>query len=300
MKRPNFLSSLTLNITPPELKKSTELSVEKLLQNSIKTTEILDIAMVIAMDITQESPYIKKVIDKINNSNDRPISLHKNRIFEESVETRYYVDIYVYSDDDDIIKIYLYDCDNLSDYLLIKEVAMQIYSERIVGPKCDYDVPSIISYGKHILNETDNIDTSKTCLFFIKMTKILYNNLYNFVKSKEFNDTNCDKISTKINTISDCMKVNNLYHNDLHRENIMIDNSPNNNISIIDYGRATDKKLILLTHPEEYSCERLKNIKNIGGNKSRKKKLLQPKINKKSKKRGKNRGNKKSKKYVKR
>jgi len=298
MKRPNFLSSLTLNITPPELKKSTELSVEELLHNSIKTPEILDIAMEIATNITQESTYIKNVIDKINNSNNRPISLHKNRIFEESVETRYYVDIYVYSDDDDIIKIYLYDCDNLSDYLLIKEVAMQIYSERIVGPKCDYGVPRIISYGKHILNETDNIDTSKTCLFFIKMKKILYNNLYNFVKSEEYNETNCDEISTKINTISTCMKLNNLYHNDLHRENIMIDKY--NNISIIDYGRATDNPLKLLTPLETYSCERLENIKKIGGNKSKKRRLLQPKINKKSKKRGKNRGNKKSKKYVKR
>jgi aminoglycoside phosphotransferase (APT) family kinase protein len=61
------------------------------------------------------------------------------------------------------------------------------------------------------------------------------------------------------------MEQNNLYHNDYHEENILIDT--NNKIGIIDFGLA-DTEPSDFTKSWEYTCNKLIDIKRKGNLKS--------------------------------
>ena len=71
----------------------------------------------------------------------------------------------------------------------------------------------------------------------------------------------CIDIETEVNRINACLQNNNLYHNDLHTDNVMIDK--NGELIIIDFGESSNILQRLLK--EEEFCGRFK--KKGGANK---------------------------------
>ena len=71
----------------------------------------------------------------------------------------------------------------------------------------------------------------------------------------------CIDIETEVNRINACLQNNNLYHNDLHTDNVMIDK--NGELIIIDFGESSNI-LKTLSNEEEF-CGRFK--KKGGANK---------------------------------
>ena len=74
-----------------------------------------------------------------------------------------------------------------------------------------------------------------------------------------YNDTSvvlskCIDIETEVNRINTCLEKNNLYHNDLHSDNVMIDK--NGELIIIDFGESSNILQRLLM--EEEFCARFK------------------------------------------
>ena len=89
------------------------------------------------------------------------------------------------------------------------------------------------------------------------MEYLRYDTLYKFINRKNINIKNiCNNLSKKINEIIECMKLNNIYHNDLHPNNILI-NYENNNfkIYIIDFGEATNN--LIKFNNENYTCKKI-------------------------------------------
>ena len=96
-----------------------------------------------------------------------------------------------------------------------------------------------------------------------------------FKKSMQSN--NCKNLEEKVKTINKCLEERNLYHNDLHHENILVDK--NNNIIIIDFGEASNTPVnfneISLCNKTGGKC------KTRTKRKTNKKRIVQRKTNKK-------------------
>ena len=69
-----------------------------------------------------------------------------------------------------------------------------------------------------------------------------------------------ETLKEKTDLVNDCLKTNNLFHNDYHIENILV--GDNDKISVIDYGRATPTA----QNPEDTG------FNNFGGTKRQKQK----------------------------
>jgi tRNA A-37 threonylcarbamoyl transferase component Bud32 len=156
----------------------------------------------------------------------------------------------VYKKDDRLIKIYNYNTD-IIEKNIIKEIAYQKFAETL-NEKCHFYTPKIMGYGKMNVSGMTSLPklVEYDSIMFIEMEYLNYNSL-----AKNGCD---DKLNETINDIKNCMGDNNLFHNDLHANNIFLDE---NKIAIIDYGEASSNQ----KNPAEFNC-------HIGGKKTKRNK----------------------------
>ena len=72
--------------------------------------------------------------------------------------------------------------------------------------------------------------------FYIQMS-VVPNDYYSI--SQITSNTRCEIIRNKLLDITDCLERNNLFHNDIHRFNIFVND--NNDIFLIDFGEAQNE-----------------------------------------------------------
>jgi hypothetical protein len=221
----------------------------------------------------------KNVMNKLNSSNQstnklsfssiintfQPKGSHGIRNFDINEPNNPKYRSYVYISNNYVAKVYNYDCGELSEYMLIKEIAYQIYASELTSV-CNFTTPLIQNYGKLLKSDVKDQHFVQgypfDCIMFIIMDKMLYSNLQDAVKDIDLNNLEtCNKISSKINTLTRCLEDNNLHHNDLNVENILLDYKPNGDIQLglIDYGNANGEATSFTDW--EYTCDKLKGIK---------------------------------------
>ena len=220
----------------------------------------------------------KNVIQKLSSSNPSKNSLtfssiintfvskgsHGIRNFDINEPNNPKYRSYVYVSDNYVAKVYNYDCGELSEYMLVKEIAYQIYASELTSI-CNFKTPLVQNYGKLLKRDVRDQTLVQgypfDCIMFIVMDKMLYRNLQEAVKDIDLNNKQtCDNISSKINTLTRCLEDNHLYHNDLNVENILLDYKPNGDIQLglIDYGNANSDATSFTDW--EYTCDKLKGI----------------------------------------
>ena len=172
---------------------------------------------------------------------------------------------------DTFTKIFIYSKDSHLEptNILIKILSEVYYHIEFskLQDTCKFKIPELISYGfiEHNDDPSINIHENMSRLFItmkdidaIPVTKL--NEIYN---DGELLDK-CMVIEQEVDRIDNCLEKHNLYHNDLHSDNVMVDK--NGNITIIDFGEASD----VLQKPffSVDFCGRFK--KNKGGTRKRK------------------------------
>jgi serine/threonine protein kinase len=130
------------------------------------------------------------------------------------------------------------------DNVLIKILSEVYYHIEFIKLQstCNFRVPKLIEYGfiQHNNDENIKIDEDEF-MFYIKMEDV---DATPVTKLNElYDDTNvvlgkCIDIATEVNRINKCLLQNNLYHNDLHTDNVMIDK--NGELIIIDFGESSN------------------------------------------------------------
>jgi len=130
------------------------------------------------------------------------------------------------------------------DNVLIKILSEVYYHIEFIKlqSSCNFRVPKLIEYGfiKHNNDENIKIDEDEF-MFYIKMEDV---DATPVTKLNELYDDNnvvlgkCVDIATEVNRINKCLLQNNLYHNDLHTDNVMIDK--NGELIIIDFGESSN------------------------------------------------------------
>ena len=152
------------------------------------------------------------------------------------------------------------------DNVLIKILSEVYYHIEFskLQTSCNFRVPKLIEYGFIKHNNDENIKiVDDDFIFYIKMEDV---DAKPVTKLNELYDDNvlldkCIDIETEVNRINACLQNNNLYHNDLHTDNVMIDK--NGELIIIDFGESSNILQRLLK--EEEFCGRFK--KKGGANK---------------------------------
>lgn len=231
------------------------LTVLDMINESIENKEIRDLCLTVNDNIhTGNMSFIQDVLQ-----NGKRISARRGRTFISSQSPAILGDLYVYRHNNQIIKIANCDCDQyIAEFDIVREIAMQQYASTL-QTKCDFKVPLIKDYGKVKLPKLPYLGLNYECLYYFTMENITAKTLREYLTTINF-DTTCTPLVKKINDIYGCLVRNNLYHNDYHIENIMVDDE---NINVIDYGLATDKQ-VSLEYPI-YDCSTLKRIIKKGG-----------------------------------
>jgi len=172
---------------------------------------------------------------------------------------------------DTFTKIFIYSKDSHLEptNILIKILSEVYYHIEFskLQDSCKFKIPELISYGFIEHNDDTFINIHDNMYMFyitmkdvdaIPVTKL--NELYN---DSELLDK-CTVIEQEVDRIDNCLEKHNLYHNDLHSDNVMVDK--NGNITIIDFGEASD----VLQKPffSVDFCGKFK--KNKGGTRKRK------------------------------
>ncbi len=129
------------------------------------------------------------------------------------------------------------------DNVLIKilsEVYYHIEFSKLQS-SCNFRVPKLMEYGFIEHNNDENINIGDEFIFYIKMEDVdaipvtKLNELYDDTKEVL---GKCIDIETEVNRINMCLQQNNLHHNDLHTDNVMIDK--NGELIIIDFGESSN------------------------------------------------------------
>lgn len=153
------------------------------------------------------------------------------------------------------------------DNVLIKilsEVYYHIEFSKLQS-SCNFRVPKLIEYGFIEHNNDENINIGDEFIFYIKMEDVdatpvtKLNELYDDTKQVL---SKCIDIEKEVNRINDCLRENNLHHNDLHTDNVMVDK--NGELIIIDFGESSN---ILQKPLTEDFCSIFK--KQVGASKRR-------------------------------
>lgn len=149
---------------------------------------------------------------------------------------------------------------------IVREITMQKYAYELQD-KCDFSVPKIYEYGK-ILPDVPGAN-------------VLYYIIMEYIDAPTLRKTDrTGELKGKTESINECLKRNNLFHNDYHIENILV--GENDKISVIDYGRATpnahNPEDTILHQPEQI------DFSSFGGTKRRKRRQNKKTKNKKHRK----------------
>lgn len=251
---------LKIQIDVPESVPVESRTTHEILRQKIGPSAILDNALAIASEVNQDTDnseniaYITNIV-----KNNTPIVVHARRRFDTGEKSTPSYKSYVYSVNNEIVKIINYNCNPLSDYVIIKEIAAQKYAESLSSlDKCDFESPFTTKIGRIRVPEEVKHKYEFDCLFFISMTKLAYKNLINSLEYLNLNE-DCNVIADEINRVVKCLEENNLYHNDLHEENLLIDEQNGKyRVGLIDYGNATEKPIKI---SKDYNCETLTQIK---------------------------------------
>ena len=272
MPPPGFIN-LTIDPDAEEdLKnKSDNFTVLDMINESIENKEIRDLCLTVNDNIhTGNMSFILDVLQK-----GKQISARRGRGFVSSQSSPILGDLYVYRHNNQIIKIANCDCDQyIAEFDIVREIAMQQYASTL-QTKCDFKVPLIINYGKVVLDNYPGLNYK--CLYYFTMENITAKTLREYLATIDFDNT-CTPLVKKINDIYNCLVGKDLYHNDYHIENIMVDTK--DNINVIDYGLATDKQVSIENPP--YDCNKLKKIIKKGGKRKRTKKYYRKNKNTKT------------------
>jgi tRNA A-37 threonylcarbamoyl transferase component Bud32 len=289
-------SPLRIQIDAPQSVPVESRTTDEILRQKIGPSAILDHALSIAHEVN-ESKNDAENVEYITNvvKNNIPIVVHARRKFDTGEKSTPSYKSYVYSVNNEIVKVLNYNCNPLSDYVIIKEIAAQKYAETLSSlDKCDFETPSTTKIGRVIVPKELRSKYEFNCLFFITMTKITYKKLIDVVQHLNLNE-DCNIIADEINRVVSCLEENNLYHNDLHGENILLKKENGNyRVGLIDYGNATEEQAII---ESLYDCDKLMQMKrNVGspstiteypktpiGGKRRKRKMTKRKTNVKKK-----------------
>lgn len=290
---------LKIQIDAPQFVTAETRTTDEILRQKIGPSAILDHALSIAHEVNDETKdqtenvaYITSIV-----KNKQPMSVHARRKFDTGEKSTPSYKSYVYDVNDEIIKILNYNCNPLSDYVIIKEIAAQKYAESLSSlDKCDFESPSTTKIGRIPVPEELKEKYEFNCLFFIRMSKLAYKNLINSLEYLNLNE-DCDIIADEINRVVSCLEENKLYHNDLHGENILLkEENGRYRVGLIDYGNATEKQ-VLIESP--YNCDRLTQMKRgmnspstvaefhktpVGGKMRRRKKSTKKRQNKRRRK----------------
>ena len=262
---------LALNFDSEDAKEET--TIEDIINEKINSRAVKDIAKSMATKIQDGNNLENSLGYLLKIQSLKPIVFHKGRIFDAGMPRNPKYDTYVYDIDNiQILKIINCDCGSMESYMIIKELAYQEYAHEI-SSKCDFETPDILDYGRITLTEDMRLKYSAVlenytydCIWFILMNKMNYKTLVEGIKDIDLaNGETCNNLANKINTVRSCMEQNNLYHNDYHEENILIDT--NNKIGIIDFGLA-DTDPSDFTKSWEYTCNKLIDIKRKSNLKS--------------------------------
>ena len=212
--------------------------------------------------------YFTKAMDELKTTNtqehrdfvsnvmtvNKPLVLHRNRQFETCELPAVYYNSSVYVDSQNkIVKIVEYNNNfACADFDLVKEVAIQRFVYDIIAPKCEFRTPRIMSFGKV------NLDYSRgnyNCVFFIVMEKVVDPVLKTYFATASAEEY--IRVNDKLTGIKKCLSDNNIYHNDIHAENVMV--NADGSITIIDWGRGST----------DFDYTKLKDsVKNNGGRKN--------------------------------
>ena len=240
------------------------------INSNIKNEKIKKIAIDILNNIvSQESDkneeifnikdYIIKIFDPKKNihfAREFDLNKHLTPNGKHPEKLRHYTAIL--ERDDNIIKVFNYQCSHYADFMIILEIAFHLYSSSITE-RCKYETPNIKNYGRFKLSSTerDEKNFDFNCIFYITMSKIQYKQLKDYIDIFEENSELCYTFEGKIKAIDKCMNEHSLYHNDLGKNNIFIDENNYDNIGIIDYGVATYKQFSAPDYNKKYECPTL-------------------------------------------
>lgn len=165
--------------------------------------------------------------------------------------------------------VYSKDIGSEPEAVLIKILSEVYYHKKINGLQgiCNFKAPQLIAYG-YVENGANNVSKSDdhgigSFMFYIKMERIDAPQVSKLTGNDAL--AKCKAAQSKLVAINRCLEKNHLYHNDLHPENVMINEE--GDIVIIDLGEATDK-LTKFVNFDRF-CSKFE-LTQDGGRKSRK------------------------------
>lgn len=128
-------------------------TTKDILREKIKPSELLNMSLEIADEIKNMSEQLDIQMDNVdfiqNNiimQNLKPKVVH-TRQFDTGTNMRLFYKSYIYYISDVIIKLINYNCNPLSDYVIIKEIAAQKYAQLLSVDKCNFETPNIMKIG---------------------------------------------------------------------------------------------------------------------------------------------------------
>ncbi len=123
--------------------------------------------------------------------------------------------------------------------VLVKILSEVYYHQKFYDLQgtCKFKAPKLIQYGYVENGVNEDIDLSNSFMFYIKMERI--DTLQVSKLTGDDAQEKCKEYRSKLLEINKCLQDNNLYHNDLHADNVMI-NREGDIAVIIDFGEATD------------------------------------------------------------
>ena len=168
-----------------------------------------------------------------------------------------------YDDRSTFTKLFIDNNDDLKSAVVLEKILQEVFYQKEfnkVHKECGFKMPEIINYG-YVLNS----DIPNEFIFYIKMSYVdsisVTNKYEDLVEDVDYNK--CNIVQKRLVKIANCLEKNGLYHNDLHSDNVMIDNL--GNIVIIDFGEASNSITLLDAVPLNF-CHKIKSNSLSGGN----------------------------------
>ena len=162
-------------------------------------------------------------------------------------------------------KTFVYNIYDDPQAVLIKILSEVYYHKKAndLQETCKFKAPKLIAYGYVEDLGDKNVDLTNSYMFYIKMERI--DALQVSKLTGDDASAKCNAARSKLVAINECLEKNNLHHNDLHADNVMLNEQ--GEIVIIDFGEATDKLTKFINFDK--FCSKFEPKKN-GGRKSRK------------------------------
>ena len=254
----------------PSPNNNDNLTMEELIDQKITVKKINEISKNIWNKLLKKDDnYYRNMYDYILFNGYTDLKYTHRRQFDLNKRKNPLYISHIYANDNYVMKIFDYQCGTEQDFIIIKEMAFQMYASTLMKI-CNFKTPIIQKYGKFSVN----IDESKTfgpnleydCVFYILMDKLKYITLHEKLQKLDIDSDNCEILSSKLNNLNKCLIDNGIYHNDYHIQNIMVSNNKSNDISkldlgILDYGKSSNIQTEI--NEIEHNCDNLLRSKKM-------------------------------------